>query len=172
MKISKIVEKIKNNKKLQFILLGLLIAVILLVYVAYFIKGTANDKNSVQSENYQTSTDEYVAKLETKLENALSKIDNAGNVSVTITVSSGFVNKYAYEEDSDGFFKADDGTNLSLKLVDGEPIIISQEYPVISGILVIAEGGGNLQVKFDILSSIQTLLDVPNDNITILSGNK
>ena len=167
--ISKFIERIKNSRKLQFLLVGVLAAVILLVYFAYFINET-NDKEHISStQTFDSLTEEYVSSLETKLGKVLSNIEGTGKVSVAITVSSGFAHEYAYEETSkDGLSSS--STSSSLILVNNEPVIVSQTYPVISGVLVVAEGGGNIKVKLAILESIQTLLDVANEDITILNG--
>ena len=167
--LSNLLEKIKTNKKLQFLLIGLLAVVILLVYFAYFINETNEEKTGTTSQVVDSSTEEYVSSLEAKLENVLSNIEGAGKVSVAITVSSGFVYEYAYEETNKDSLSSS-STSSSLILVDDEPVVVSKVYPVISGVLVVAEGGGNIKVKLDILESIQTLLSVANENITILNG--
>lgn len=164
-----LLEKIKNNKKIQILLLGFVVIVILLVYITYFVQGTNEEKTETTTNLYSTSTEEYINALEKKLEKVLANIEGAGKVDVAITVSSGFVYEYAYEETSKDTLSSSNASS-NLILVDDEPIIISQTYPVIAGVLVVAEGGESLKVKLDILSSIQTLLDVANDDITILSG--
>lgn len=158
-KWQKILEKLKTNKKLQIMLLGLVVCVILLVYLAYFVIGTNEEGvESISTEN--SSTGEYVSYLEDKLENVISNIEGVGKVNVAITISSGFVYEYAYE---------DEGKN-NLLLSNKEPIVLSKTLPKILGVLVVAEGGENIKVKLDILSSIQTLVSVANENITILGG--
>ena len=96
-KWQKILEKLKTNKKLQIMLLGLVVCVILLVYLAYFVIGTNEEGvESISTEN--SSTGEYVSYLEDKLENVISNIEGVGKVNVAITISSGFVYEYAYED--------------------------------------------------------------------------
>ena len=169
-KIAKLFERIKNNKRLQFLLLGLLIAVILLVYITYFIIGTNEEKLDVANKMFNTSTEEYVSALENKLSCVLKNIEGVENVSVAITVSSGFVNQYAYEEISKDSLSST-SISSSIITIDDEPIIISQTYPEISGVLVVAEGANNIGVKLSILEAVQTLLEVANENITILDGD-
>lgn len=161
-------EKIKNNRKLQILLLALVVSVILLVYIAYFTNETNEEKKPV-NETYSTSTEEYVNMLEGKLENVLSNIEGAGKVNVAITVSSGFVYEYAYEETSKDSLSSNSKSS-NLIFVNDEPVVVSVSYPTISGILVVAEGGDDIKVKLGILESVQTLLDVTNENITILGG--
>jgi len=167
-KLSKIFERIRFNKKLQIVLIFSVLAVILVCYLAY---SEIKLQGKKQSEISATSgsTEEYVASLEKKLESVLSNIDGAGRVSVAITVSTGFAKEYAYEETNKESLSGNSSTSTII-LVDNEPVVVSETYPKISGVLVIAEGGNNIGVKLGILQSIQTLLDVTNDNITILEG--
>lgn len=161
----KMLEKIKSSKRIQFLLVLLLFAVIILVYCAYFVKGTGERERSNVSVS-EESTVIYVASLEDKLENIVSAIDGVGRTSVAITVSSGFVYEYAYEQ---GGGSALSGKDSGLALVNGKPVVVAQEYPKIAGVLVVAEGSDNLRVKLDILEAVQTLLEVSNENITILN---
>ncbi len=168
-KILNIFEKIKNNKKIQILLLGLVVSVILLVYIAYFTNESSEEKTKQNDVLYSTSTEEYIDQLECKLEDVLSYIEGAGKVNVAITVSSGFVYEYAYEEVSKDSLSSNSKSS-NLILVNNEPVVVSVNYPTISGILVVAEGGDDIKVKLGILESVQTLLEVTNENITILGG--
>ena len=167
-KLSKLFEKIKLNKKLQILLIAFVLLVIVVIYLTYSENRSQSQNNSsIVSKNL--STEEYVSSLEKKLEDVLSNIDGAGRVSVAITVSSGFAFEYAYEETNKESLSGNSSTT-SLILVDNEPVVVSEVFPKIAGVLVIAEGGGKIGVKLGILESIQTLLEVTNDNITILEG--
>lgn len=168
-KFSNLVEKIKNSRKLQLTLVFSLFLVILIMYLTYSVSKSGETDTSTIVQPSST-TEEYISSLENKLENVLSNIEGAGKVSVAITVSSGFVYEYAYEETSKDSLSGSSSTS-SLILIDNEPVIVSQVYPKIAGVLIIAEGGGKVDVKIDILQSIQTLLDVANENITILEGS-
>ena len=168
-KINKVIERVKGSKKLQILLLGFVVCVILLVYIAYFINDPKEE--DMTAEGYSASTTEkYIKDLESKLEKTLANIAGVGKVSVAITVSSGFVYEYAYEETSKGALSSTTNSS-SLILINNEPVVISKIYPVVSGVLVVAEGSENIGVKLDILESVRTLLDVANEKITILSGD-
>jgi len=157
-KLQKIVEKIKTNKKIQIMLLGVVVCVILLVYLAYFVVGASKEETSTPENNVTTS--DYVATLERKLEDVISNIEGVGKVNVAITISSDFVYEYAYEDEEKN----------NLLFANKEPVVLSKKLPEILGVLVVAEGGGNIKVKLDILSCVETLVDVTNENITILNG--
>ncbi len=157
-KLQRFVEKLKTNKKIQIMLLGIVVCVIMLVYFAYFVVGDSKEgTNNVTSE---IATNDYVYTLERKLENVISNIEGVGKVSVAITISSDFVYEYAYEDEG----------KTNLLFANKEPIVLSKKLPEILGVLVVAEGGGDIRVKLDILSSVSTLVNVANENITVMNG--
>ena len=51
---------------------------------------------------------------------------------------------------------------------DSTPYILSETYPEITGVLVIAEGSGTGTVDLDILNAVQVLFDVPAHKIKIM----
>ena len=51
------------------------------------------------------------------------------------------------------------------------PLIIKESYPDVCGVVVVASGAGNVQVKLNIMKAIKTLLNVKDENIQILIGN-
>ena len=125
-------------------------------------------KHTPESSVEQSKTQEYVTNLENKLVNVLSKVKGAGDVNVVITLEKGFEYQYVTEEEIRT--NADGSTVKTEKavLVNGEPVLEREIYPVIRGIVITASGADNLTVKMNILSAIQTVIDV--DNITILTG--
>ena len=56
-------------------------------------------------------------------------------------------------------------------MVNGQPIIKEEIYPVVNGIVVISSGANDVSVKMNILSIIQTVIDVDNSKISIYAGN-
>ena len=54
--------------------------------------------------------------------------------------------------------------------IDGNstPYILSETYPEITGVVVIAQGSGTGTVDLDILNAVQVLFDVPAHKIKIM----
>ena len=77
-----VLDKIKNNKFLQY---GLIIFIILAVFLIIFL---SKDSKTTSLEN-KTEMELYVANLENKLSSALSEVEGAGEVKVVITVDGG-----------------------------------------------------------------------------------
>lgn len=161
--LHKFYGKIKGNKKIQIMLLIALILVILICFFA-FSNNTKPKEESIQ----ETNTSSYVADLENKLKNSLIKIDGVDDVSVMITLENGFEYVYATEEETK---QTASGTlkTTSLVLVSGQPIVVKEIYPTIKGVVVITPAAKNINIRLNILSAIQTVLEVTNDKITILN---
>ena len=101
----KIFQKLKSIKHIELIVAVVLGAIVLLIYLSTF--GTKKaEKTSFQA----TSTTEYSAMLETKLESILKQINGVGNVSVMVTLESGPEYVYATDEEEKTNTSEDKGT--------------------------------------------------------------
>lgn len=104
--------------------------------------------------------------LEKKLEGILERMDGVGEVSVMITLSDDgtrIVDKDT-KETSESIEKTtviydDEDTSV--------PYVTSTDKPTVSGVLVVAQGGGNPQVNNDISNAVSALFDVPMHKIKI-----
>lgn len=90
--------------------------------------------------------------LEKRLSHVLSSVDGAGRVEVIIHTSQGEATQTA------GSF----GTLSSLAKVEEKP----------SGVIVVAEGASQLQVRLDLSRAVQTLLDLPASAVEVLPKQK
>lgn len=127
---------------------------------------------------------DYVEQLEQKLADLLSSVENVGRVRVMITVD-GTVKKNVLQDgsrESEQTTEADSagGTRNSVSEswegttvfydTEGEntPYVLSEVYPEVTGVVVIAEGSGSGTVDLDILNAVQVLFDVPAHKIRIM----
>ena len=135
------------------------------------------EKEPVQETNYE-------AGLEERLENLLSGVEHVGKVKVMITVSnSGQKNvlqdgsretEQVTETDSAGgnrhsVSEKKEGTTVFYDIAgESVPYILSETYPEVIGVVVLAEGSGTGSVDLDILNAVQVLFDVPAHKIKIM----
>lgn len=149
-------EKEKKNLKdlfkkikIEYIAVAALIVVVALIASSSFSfsKSDSTDAQDVSS---------YVTELEKKLSKSLSEVKGAGRVEVIISVESGF--KSVYKESTDG-----------LVLVNGKPVVVTEGYPAITGVIIVAEGANNLSVKISLLSAARIFLNVGEEKIKILT---
>ena len=151
----------EKYKKIKFEYVIIFIALIF-VFILFL---SSNNSSKVVN---QKEIEDYVMSLEEKLSTHLSKIEGAGKVSVIISVKEGLTTQIAVEKvvttDSNG-----SKTEETPVLVSGKPIILTEIYPEISGVIIIAKGADDLKVKIALLSATQTYLDVTSDKIEILT---
>ena len=137
-------EKIKNVKHIEIYIVIIFIVVVFLIYGSSF-----KDKNSNTS---QITTDspltisKYIEDLETNLESTLSKIKGASNVNVLITV------------------------DLSQANIQ-DNVIQTSTFPDIKGVLIVASGVENTNVKMNMLKAVQAVIEINTGCIEILSSN-
>lgn len=175
----KALKKLKEIKNIEVIIAVVLCAVILLIYFGSF--GSTDLNADDQITKYTTTTD-YASTLELRLENTLTQISGAGKVSVMITLETGpeMVIATSTDQKTNTTSSGDNHTenitvveNPIIVTANGQstPLILMEILPQVKGVIVVAEGAGNIKVKLDLLNAIQALLNVPNDNIQIFEGN-
>lgn len=140
-------------------------------------------------KNDASSTDDYLSDLESRLQKVLSKVEGIGNVEVMITLKSSkelvtlkdtpYTQESVNENDGEGGSRQSSNIEQQESTVivdsgDGEsmPYIIKEIEPEVAGVLVIADGGGNISIKTEIMEAIQVLFNVPAHKIKVMKMNK
>lgn len=170
-KLKSVLEKIKNMRN-KHILIALVVGLVLCVFYFSFLTPTENDTNTDNSTQQTTSAEEYVDMLENKLSNVLANISGVSSCNVIITLESGFNYVYATDTETKTTISGSNETSITTEtviLVSNEPIVVKEIYPAIKGVVVVANGAEDFSVKMNILSAVETVLDVDRNNITILS---
>jgi len=173
-KLKTLYERIKKIKHIQ---IYMAIGLALIVCCTYFISiGTTKSKeNETQikidniSANFNSSG-EYIDYLENKLESVITRVKGVGETDVVITLEKGFEYIYATEEETKTTSNGTSITSSSIVMVDGQPVIKEEIYPIVKGIVVVAYGAEDISVKMSIISIIQTVIEIDNTKINIISG--
>lgn len=128
---------------------------------------------NANSTSYITTKD-YVESLETKLKTVLSNIQNVGNVEVMVSVIGSTEIVFATDEKVTNNGQT---TQTENKIIFTEqngvskPIVISEKLPEINGIVVVSSGAKDTKIKLDIISAVQTLLNIQANKIQVFVGN-
>ncbi len=181
--IQKLKEKIKKIKNYEIIVTILIMAVIISIYISslkspYKLEDDEtiyNINNEEDNQNYSTQ--------EERLEQKLSAIKGAGKVEVMITyVSSKEIvtamnttqsNSTTEEQDSGGGIRKIIQNDINNQAVtmngsDGtSPLIIKEVEPEVKGVIVIAEGAYDINVKLELLKAVQTALGVSPSQVEV-----
>ncbi|MGM0844296.1 MAG: stage III sporulation protein AG [Bacillota bacterium] len=141
--------------------------------------GKKDSKDSVMEE--------YEDRYENQLREALEDIAGVSDPTIVINVES--TERKVYQKDTTSQTQVTketdrEGGNRSIedkssdeKLViirDGEkevPVILETKKPKISGVLVVAKGADNIQVKKWIIESVTRVLDVPSHRVAVMPKN-
>ncbi|MBO5394392.1 MAG: hypothetical protein J6A28_00610 [Clostridia bacterium] len=164
-------QRVKEIKNFQ---IYLVVGMILIAAGAYFLSLPKQDVNKQETiDNNRTefaSSAEYVDYLENKLENVITSLKGVGQAEVVITLEKGFEYIYQTEEETRTTSNGTSVTSSTIVLIDGKPIVLKEIYPVICGIVVVAEGSGDVAVRMNIINVIQTVIDVETSQIKIMEG--
>ena len=155
-----LISKIKDSKKLQFIFI--LILTIFLLFFCFY----DNSKSKTTTNNDEIL--EYVSTLEDKLCNLLSKVDGCGKVQVAIMIDSGKETVLAMKT-----IKTEISGKIEIEetpiIVNGKTVVVKENYPKITGVLIVCEGANNIFVMNKIQQATTSLLDVDINKIEILA---
>ena len=108
----------------------------------------------------------YVNDLENRLRNTLSQVDGAGKVSVVITVESGMETVLATETVINETTMGKETIKKPI-IVNGKTVVVKEMYPKIIGVLIVAEGAGNIGVMTRIQKATTSLLDIEITPISV-----
>lgn len=135
-------------------------------------------KVSVSSS--QSSVEQAEQKLSQELETILSQIDGAGQVGVSITLSSNGQKNYASNNKNEirETSEQDNGTdrkireeNLSsdIAVSGSSALLVEEKAPVVVGVLVVAEGAKDAAIKEELTTATATLLNIPEHQISVVA---
>lgn len=184
-------EKMSENKKI----LENLVLFLVLFIIVIIVMNVLNDENkeSLKETSQVTAVNKILSEekeqsLEDKLESILSYIDGAGKVEVLITYQTGTKQIPMYnvkqnttvtqEADKSGGTRKTEETNQEQTIIFEEngneknPVITQMINPEIVGILVVAEGAGNLQVKENLMKAVEAALNIPSHRIQVFARKK
>ena len=199
-KLDEYIKKMLNGKNKKKVLentaVVIIIGIIIIIAGNSFL-GKGNSKTETQPPNQKVDV-ETVAKgaesidnseLETKIERILSQIEGAGKVSVLITYLSGKeivpatevkkTENTTNEKDTGGGTRNINQNDYENKVVYVEeqgggkkPVVIKELQPEVKGVVVVADGAGDIDVRESIIRAIQVLTGVPAHKVQVFGRNK
>jgi stage III sporulation protein AG len=180
--------KLDTKKKIQYAAILLIVIVILTIYFSSVAKNRSNENSEASSGAAApvAETAEPADDIARRLQETLSAIEGAGRVEVMITYESTKELVPAFsvdqqisttvDESSDGK-STTNSENSQSEIVtisgsDGsKALILKENSPKIKGVIVVAEGADDIGVKLNLLSAVQTILDVSPDQVNVYKMN-
>jgi len=122
------------------------------------------------------SVDDYVQDMETKLSQILSQIEGVGETEVLLTLQQSEQLHYLYDtqlrQETDESGSTSDETQKTVIISSGsaydEAMVTRKDYPIFQGALIVCQGGGEPEVKLNLIRAVSALTNLSSDKITIL----
>lgn len=176
-----LIQKMEQNKNIRY---AVYIGVAVCALVFFFISvGTTKKTNpSGKEENLHADNvtfseeNEYFshAKLEKRLEDLLSKMEGVGKVKVMVMLDGSSELSIASDESKskgDGVSSSSKQAVIISNSSVEEPIVLRHLMPKILGVLVIAEGADNVNIRLDIIAACSTVLGVKQNLVEVFNMN-
>lgn len=149
-------------------------------------KNTKNEIAAFKSKNANTPTSmkSYEQDYENRLKDILDQVKGISNVAVMVNLATSeqtIIDKdvttksnSTQETDSHNGQRKTTDTNHDEKTVligsgdSQKPITLGKQKPKVDGVLVVAQGADNVQVKSWIINAVSSVLDVPAYKVNVL----
>lgn len=132
-------------------------------------------------ENDSTQITFLEKDLEDKLVQNLQQMSGVGKVQVSVTLSTSLKSEFAMsgsvtkknikEADKAGGTRESSEVTENNQLVipngASEPVVVVEERPTVAGVLIIAEGAKDPNIRENIHNAVKTLLDIPTQKISV-----
>lgn len=182
-KLKKFLKEKNQNRKIENLIVFLVILVITLIIINNIIKEDKPKKTKDYSNAELASASVNELKtddLETRLENVLSKMEGVGEVSVLVTYSQSSQVIPMYNESSSKSVTEETDTSGGVRTIESEdneksvvtgsnsdPVTQQTINPTIEGAIVTAQGASNSNVKSNIVSAVEAVTGLATHKIQV-----
>jgi stage III sporulation protein AG len=187
-RIKKHLDKANNKKFINNLLIILMVSIILLIVANKFMSPEIESEKENSSDykieyGYNTEMD-YSSYLEKKLEQILEKLDGVSNVSVMITLENSEekilannttkTTENTIENDSEGGTRETIREDLTVQVLtkgnDEELMVVKEIKPKVQGVIVVASGADNPQIKETLYEAVKTVLGIKGNKVQVYSS--
>lgn len=186
-RIKKYLAQINNKDLIKNLFIILIIGVILIIIADIFFQEKKGINSNLKLENeinYTSNLEmDYGAILENKLEHVLGQLKGVGSVKVMITLEDTVEripafnttknNETTNELDSQGGTREIIREDMTIQVVtgsEGSPIVLKEIKPTVKGVIVIAEGAEDLEVKERLYQAVKTVLGLPGNRVEVYTS--
>lgn len=187
LKIKEYIKNMDNNKLIYKLLAVLIIGIIILIIANVFTSNTKKVDNDLQASSFPKDVPnadlEYGILLEKKLEEILSKLKGVGDVKVMITLedtvekipafNTSKNNETTNEVDSQGGTRETIREGMDIQMLtgsEGSLMILKEIKPTVRGVIVIAQGAEDPEIKEMLYDAVKTVLGIPGNRVEVYSS--
>ncbi len=186
-KINQLMEKFFNKKSKKEII-NTMISIVVVLALLLFLYNTIFSNDSFDRKSIdlpettkKNATEEDITfNDEVRLKKILSQISGVGNVDVMITYETGkeIIPAFDIQENSEKREERDaaggivlnttQDSSKSVVTVNNENLLVLKEIkPRVKGVIIVAEGAGNLVIRNNIINAASAVFDIPVDRIVV-----
>ena len=158
----------KALDKYKYVLIVIVAGIVLLLWpTGEWEQNTGTDSTADIRETFDLEA------LEEKMSRTLSKVDGAGEVTVTLTVKSGMEQVLASDRATSVSERGSSVEEETVLVSSGggqETVLLTQKYPTFQGALVVCEGGDNAEIRLLLTQAVSALTGLGADRITVCKG--
>lgn len=191
--IKDLFKELISKKYVANIVVLLAIAVIALIFTSDFLAKDTNIKSNVKKIGKDTSVQEgdmsktEESTTEERLKQILAKIKGTGEVEVMITFDMGSeiipasniveIKDVSEEKDANGGIRTVQTQNTTENIVissdssGNKPLVLKEIKPQVRGVIVVAEGADDIEVKMKLYDAVKTVLQVSGDRVQVYAKN-
>lgn len=169
-------DRLKTKKYSSYV-----IAIVLSLIVCVIFLSSCNKQSKTKTYSDKTTAGKtisavksYSAELENKLVNVLGAVKGCGSVrAMVVTKSTNISNiiMQSEEKSTSGGEKVELSPIYEKNGSSETPFVSSYTYPEIVGVLIVAKGAGDTNVKLKIISAVVAVLGIDSSKIEVLEGN-
>lgn len=177
--MKKLKEWLKDEKRLKILTLIGIVGIIMIA-LSGLIKPKSEIKSSPKESDECEVIAEYTRRYEERVKEIVDSIEGAGESKVMITLESGVEYIYAKEEKqkndiTDRNGDVVDEKNSSEKttiLIEDEngrkkALVKTVKEPSVKGVVVVCEGGDDIEVKLRVTEAVKTALGVGSNSVCV-----
>ncbi|MDK2918940.1 MAG: stage sporulation protein [Candidatus Petromonas sp.] len=194
-KIKKMLTDGDIKKTISNFIAIIIVCIILLISWSVFFPEKKEAETAVENENIKNVSMEksensinYNESLDRRLEEILGHISGVGEVEVMITYETSEEvvpalnvtksQQTTQESDKQGGTRTIKQENISENVVTinsenykNSPIVIKEIKPVVRGVIVVAEGAGNPEVKNQLIEAVTTIFQIKSHKVKVYDRN-
>jgi len=172
--------RFKKVKHIELILAGVAVLIMLIIFfssgqsLGCFGSCGGESTASGGQNNSQTGTqgENHLQRIERELNEALSRVDGAGETRVIINWENSIELVLAWITNESSNSSSSSPQLVQIPGGGQGPIVIKEIFPRALGVIIITQGGDSPRVQFAMTSAVSTLLDIPVSRIQILTATR
>ena len=152
-------DRMKKENLVVLLIVGLLLLVLALPVEKEDAQKAEKEVETAQKDTAQS----WQQEMENHLQEILEQVEGVGKTRVFLTCESSG-RKVVEKDETETVYEKDAKGNQ-------QPYVASEEYPQVTGVLIVAEGGGNPVVVGNIQAAVEALFQVEPHKIKIMKMN-